>query len=88
MNNNLLTPSSPPAAGSGRPTLLSRTWRGCGYLEGYGEHPGTALLIVLVLMGSADTNAAKNILGRSTALQLVEEPGCGSDEARTLEVAA
>jgi len=25
--------------------------RGCGYLDGYGEHPGTPFLIAMVVMG-------------------------------------
>lgn len=36
----------------------------------------------------ADTNAAINILRRGTALMRVEDAGCGSDEARTINLAA
>jgi hypothetical protein len=32
---------------------LHHTVRGCGYVEGYGEHPGTIALLAFALMGAA-----------------------------------
>lgn len=26
-------------------------WKGCWYLEGYGEHPGLVLLVIMILAG-------------------------------------
>lgn len=31
--------------------LVRLTWRGCGYLPGYGHHPGTIPLVVMILLG-------------------------------------
>ena len=31
--------------------FIKDAWRGAGYLEGYGDHPGTGMLIVFILMG-------------------------------------
>ena len=32
---------------------LHHTVRGCGYVDGYGDHPGTIVLLAFVLMGAA-----------------------------------
>ena len=31
--------------------ILKRTIKGCGYVPGYGDHPGTKFLLVLIVMG-------------------------------------
>ena len=33
-------------------TVVRRTWIGCGFLEGFGTHPGTDMLVVMLLMGA------------------------------------
>ena len=30
---------------------LKHIWRGCGYLPDYGDHPGTPVLFLLIVLG-------------------------------------
>jgi len=32
--------------------ILLRCWQGCFYLPGYGPHPGTKLIIIVIAMGA------------------------------------
>lgn len=32
--------------------VISRIIKGCGYVEGYGNHPGTAMVIFLIFVGA------------------------------------
>lgn len=40
-----------PSAGS--PTWWKHVWRGCGYLPICGNHPGTPMLVIMILAGAA-----------------------------------
>lgn len=33
-------------------TIISRIFRGCGYLPGYGSHPGTGALFLFIAMAA------------------------------------
>ena len=35
------------------PRLVLWTWQGCGYLEGYGYHPGSGFVAFLIVLGAA-----------------------------------
>jgi hypothetical protein len=35
------------------PRLVLWTWQGCGYLEGYGYHPGSGFVAFLIALGAA-----------------------------------
>jgi len=35
------------------PRLVLWTWQGCGYLEGYGYHPGSGSMAFLIALGAA-----------------------------------
>jgi len=32
-------------------TYFKMIWQGCGYLEGYGHHPGTPVLLTIIVIG-------------------------------------
>jgi putative transposase len=71
------------------PAYTSQTCSACGTVDPRSRESQARFLCVHCGHDEhADINAAKNILGRSTALQLAEEPGYGSDETRTMEIAA
>ncbi len=43
----------PRGRGLPLPRLVLWTLQGCGYLEGYGHHPGTGFMVILLLSGAA-----------------------------------
>ncbi len=65
----------------------SRTCSACGHTDKRSrESQASFVCTACGHREHADTNAAINILRRSTALMLVDEPGCRSDEARTFDL--
>jgi putative transposase len=71
------------------PAYTSQACSSCGAVDSQSRESQARFLCVHCGHDEhADINAAKNILRRSTALQLAEEPDYGSDETRTMEVAA
>lgn len=57
--------------------ILRKIRRGAGYLPGYGEHPGTPLLIMMVLMGilaGAGRGSIRAALGGGAVMLVVFGP--------------
>lgn len=57
--------------------LIKDIIQGAGYLEGYGEHPGTSMLIVLVLCGGlagASSGGLAGFFGGSIVMVLCMFP--------------
>lgn len=62
MTNNLADRCE-AASGADRVPLYRRIIMGAGYLEGYGEHPGTALVAMLILMTALAGSSSGGIAG-------------------------
>jgi len=41
--------------------IIGRIWRGLGYLEGYGDHPGVGMFWIFCFMGAAAGASNKTI---------------------------
>ncbi len=52
MRNNHSS-STPARQSHGLIRLVLWTWQGCGYLEGYGYHPGSGFVAFLIVLGAA-----------------------------------
>lgn len=70
---------------------IRRVLRGMGYLHGYGHHPGTATLVLFVVMGTiagAERGAARAVIGAGVMLAvfgpmyLIGAHGRGRDHER------
>ena len=67
------------ASGADRVSLYRRVIMGAGYLEGYGEHPGTGLVVALILItalagGASGGNAG--FVGGGVIATLIYGPMC------------
>lgn len=79
--------------------FIRHVYRGAGYLEGYGHHPGTSMLLIITLMGGlagADKGGLNGFLGGCAIAFIFTLPlyiggcvarskGCDEQQARLLK---